>query len=141
MASCGFYHRGGGEVMAEIYPTKQVNSLRLLDRGKVIGLTGCSAVGNLSASSAKRQRNAVLVRIADCLKPLEFHVRIELWNARAIKEVPSLAPHNGPHNKSKTITVIKWKVNRLIMCTIHLLKMTAQDTAIEGKFQLFIILK
>jgi len=80
VVSYGFYPRGGGEVRAEIHPAKQVKALRLLKRGRVKGVTGCSAVGNLPFSIAERQRATALARIADCLKPLQCPIGIEVQN-------------------------------------------------------------
>ena len=56
----GFYPRGGGRMRAEIMPTAGLRPLNLLQRGKLLQITGCSAVSNLPETIAERQRTAVL---------------------------------------------------------------------------------
>lgn len=80
--SCGFYPRGGGKVRMDIHPAKKVKPLRLLERGRARGVSGCSAVGKLPLSIAERQRNAALARIADCLGPLGCPVKIEMQDVQ-----------------------------------------------------------
>jgi RNA 3'-terminal phosphate cyclase (ATP) len=81
--SFGFYPRGGGTVRADIYPVDQLRPLRILERGSVTGVAGCSAVGNLPLSIATRQRDAALSHITDRLGHLPWPVRIEPVNVPA----------------------------------------------------------
>ena len=53
----GWYPKGGGEVTFLINPVKKILSLNLLERGKLLKLSGISAVSNLPLSIAKRQRD------------------------------------------------------------------------------------
>jgi len=58
--SYGFYPKGGGRIRAEIFPAKEIKPLRIMERGQLIKLSGCSGVGNLHPSIAERQRNAFM---------------------------------------------------------------------------------
>jgi RNA 3'-terminal phosphate cyclase (ATP) len=58
--SYGFYPRGGGRIRAEIFPAGGFQSQNLTERGRLLRVTGCSAVGNLPISIAERQRMAAL---------------------------------------------------------------------------------
>jgi RNA 3'-terminal phosphate cyclase (ATP) len=58
--SYGFYPKGGGRVRADIFPAKNIKPLNIMERGRVLRLTGYSGVGNLPLSIAERQRNALL---------------------------------------------------------------------------------
>jgi len=82
--SYGFYPRGGGEIIADVYPTKRVDPLRLLDRGKITRAVGYSAVGNLPLSIAERQKDAVLTRISESLGPLPYRVSITILDVHAL---------------------------------------------------------
>lgn len=76
----GFYPKGGGKVRAEIAPAKEINPLRIMERGIISGLKGCSGVGTLPLSIAERQRNALLEKIHSQIKDLSSPVDIELLN-------------------------------------------------------------
>ncbi|RNC68573.1 MAG: RNA 3'-phosphate cyclase [Desulfuromonadales bacterium] len=80
ISSYGFYPRGGGEITAEIAPVQSVNPLRLMKRGRITGLTGYSAVGNLPFSIAERQKNAALATVHDHLHTIECPVQLEVQN-------------------------------------------------------------
>jgi len=56
----GFYPKGGGEVVCEIRPVKEIKNLNLAGRGKFLKLSGISAVANLPLSIADRQKNSAL---------------------------------------------------------------------------------
>lgn len=58
--SYGFYPRGGGRIRAEIFPAGSFKQPDLTNRGRLIRVTGCSAVGNLPMPIAERQRMAAL---------------------------------------------------------------------------------
>ncbi|EQB63174.1 MAG: RNA 3'-terminal phosphate cyclase [candidate division Zixibacteria bacterium RBG-1] len=57
---CGFYPKGGGEVVCEIQPVAEIKNLNLLERGKLLKLSGISAMANLPLSIADRQKNSAL---------------------------------------------------------------------------------
>jgi len=61
----GFYPRGGGVVMVKFFPTKQLKSIRLVERGEVKNIRGFSIVGKLPASVAQRQAKAVKKVLSD----------------------------------------------------------------------------
>ena len=52
----GFYPQGGGEVNIRAYPTQRLSGLTLENKGKLVKLTGVSAVANLPVSIAERQK-------------------------------------------------------------------------------------
>lgn len=57
----GFYPKGGGEVEYFIKPCKRpLDSIELLNRGRLIAVQGVSAVCNLPLDIAKRQRDAFM---------------------------------------------------------------------------------
>lgn len=76
----GWYPKGGGKVKAEIYPVKSLFPLNLIERGRLIGIRGFSAVSNLPLSIAERQK-AEGLRI---LKENSLEAGIELVNAPSI---------------------------------------------------------
>jgi RNA 3'-terminal phosphate cyclase (ATP) len=73
----GWYPKGGGEVTCSIQPAARFSGLQLIDRGKLIRLSGISAVSNLPDSIAERQRNQAM----NVLKPKRFSPQIELVQA------------------------------------------------------------
>jgi len=54
--SWGWYPRGGGTVTAQVMPAQERPPLSLADRGKLLGVSGISAVSNLPGHIAVRQR-------------------------------------------------------------------------------------
>lgn len=56
ISKCGFYPQGGGEVYIRTYPTQRLSGLTLENKGKLVNLTGVSAVANLPVSVAERQK-------------------------------------------------------------------------------------
>ncbi|BCG46653.1 RNA 3'-terminal phosphate cyclase [Citrifermentans bremense] len=56
----GFYPKGGGRVRCRLHPLSRPSPLSLTDRGRLLRITGCSAVGNLPLSIAERQRCSAL---------------------------------------------------------------------------------
>lgn len=56
----GFYPKGGGKISVEVFPSDGVKGLSLVDRGKIIEVSGISAVSSLPMSIADRQKNATL---------------------------------------------------------------------------------
>ena len=54
----GFYPRGGGKISVTLQPCRKVKAISLEERGDIVSVTGISAVGNLPASIADRQKSA-----------------------------------------------------------------------------------
>ncbi|MDR4507548.1 MAG: RNA 3'-phosphate cyclase [Candidatus Brocadiaceae bacterium] len=52
----GFYPRGGGEVFAKITARKHSLPLKIAERGRLLQVTGISAVSNLEMNIARRQQ-------------------------------------------------------------------------------------
>ncbi len=53
----GWYPIGGGKVTATVNPSKEFLPLEIAERGKLVRVTGISAVSNLPQDIAKRQRD------------------------------------------------------------------------------------
>ncbi len=60
IASWGWYPIGGGRVTARIEPLSAINPLLLLDRGRLLRISGISAISNLPEHIAIRQRDRAL---------------------------------------------------------------------------------
>jgi RNA 3'-terminal phosphate cyclase (ATP) len=52
----GFYPKGGGEVRLKVKPVKKLQGINLLERGKLVSVSGISAVANLPETIALRQK-------------------------------------------------------------------------------------
>ncbi len=76
----GWYPKGGGEVTLSIEPVKELQPLNLLERGKLLKLSGISAVSNLPLSIAGRQRDQAYKD----LKEKKFSPEIELVDAPSL---------------------------------------------------------
>jgi RNA 3'-phosphate cyclase len=74
LESAGFYPRGGGRVRAAVRPVTTLAPLRLTDRGPLKRIRGISAVANLSAEVAERQRRQALHKLGELSKISEFEV-------------------------------------------------------------------
>ncbi len=62
LGSCGFYPRGGGRISCRVHPLAAPSSLSLMERGRLLRVTGTAAVGNLPLAIAQRElRSAVSV--------------------------------------------------------------------------------
>lgn len=59
----GFYPQGDGVMRAEIRPAGKLQSLHLIQRGRLKGISGISAVANLDLTIAERQRAQALKRL------------------------------------------------------------------------------
>jgi len=79
--SYGFYPRGGGKIRAEIRPAGKILPLRTAERGKLLAVTGSSAVGRLPRSIAERQRKSVTEKIHSGFGEVGIGVGIELLEA------------------------------------------------------------
>lgn len=78
--SYGFYPRGGGRIRAEIFPAGGFQPMGLTDRGRLVRVTGCSAVGNLPMSIGERQRTAALEFIEARMTTIRFPMEVDLLN-------------------------------------------------------------
>jgi len=58
--SWGWYPIGGGQVSTRITPVRALQPLTLIDRGKLLRVTGISTVSNLPSHIASRQRDRAL---------------------------------------------------------------------------------
>jgi RNA 3'-terminal phosphate cyclase (ATP) len=76
----GWYPKGGGEVHCMIHPGEKLLPLNLTERGKLLNLTGVSAVSNLPASIAERQKNQAL----KILREKDFSPEIKILQAPSI---------------------------------------------------------
>lgn len=56
----GWYPIGGGKVVLTIQPGKELGPVMITGRGKLVGITGTSAVSNLPREIAERQRKQAL---------------------------------------------------------------------------------
>jgi RNA 3'-terminal phosphate cyclase (ATP) len=81
IVSYGFYPKGGGKVVAVIYPAKKIRPLRVTERGNLLRLTGVSGVGNLPLPIAERQKDALLRKFNSVMKSRMCTVDVELLNA------------------------------------------------------------
>lgn len=74
LESAGFYPRGGGRVRATVRPVTTLAPLRLTDRGPLKRIRGISAVANLTAEVAERQKRQALHKLGELSKACEFEV-------------------------------------------------------------------
>jgi len=75
--SCGFYPKGGGKVRCRVRPGA-LSALSVQERGKLLRVSGCSAVGNLPLSIAERERLSALAVLQEELGrdlPMEVETR------------------------------------------------------------------
>jgi RNA 3'-terminal phosphate cyclase (ATP) len=80
ISSWGFYPLGGGQVAARIAPMTALRPLMLLDRGKLLRVTGISAVSNLPDHIAVRQREQAIA----VLSKQDIDASIELLPAPSV---------------------------------------------------------
>ncbi len=74
MSRSGFYPRGGGILIAHVKPGGEIRPLILEARGKLLRVSGISAVGNLPVSIAERQKAQAEKRLAQCDVPCEIEL-------------------------------------------------------------------
>lgn len=74
LETAGFYPRGGGRVRAAVRPVTKLSPLRLMERGPLKRIRGISAVANLSAEVAERQRGQALHKLGELSKAAEFEI-------------------------------------------------------------------
>ena len=88
----GFYPKGGGDISVRIYPHKGIKGLTLTNRGEGMSVAGISAVANLPASIADRQKAAAEA----VLRPLPIQHEIKT------AEVPSFGQGTFVFLKAET---------------------------------------
>jgi len=76
----GFYPKGAGEVSFFIAPVEKISPLNLVERGKLLNLSGISAVANLPLSIAERQKNQATI----ILKGKGFFPQIQIVDAPSV---------------------------------------------------------
>jgi RNA 3'-terminal phosphate cyclase (ATP) len=74
----GFYPKGGGKIKVDIFPTEEINPIRIKERGEISYLIGSSGVGNLPLKIAERQKNATIKRIIE--SGINIPIKIDLLN-------------------------------------------------------------
>lgn len=80
----GWYPKGRGRAVIEIYPASEIKPVALTDRGALKRIYGISAVSHLPSQIALRQRDQALKRIGE---ELELDVKIEV-----LSNMPSTGP-------------------------------------------------
>jgi RNA 3'-phosphate cyclase len=79
LQAAGFYPQGGGRINTIIRPATTIAPLNLVQRGKLIRITGISAVANLSLEIAERQKRQALGRLVSISGKLDRpEIRIRL---------------------------------------------------------------
>jgi RNA 3'-terminal phosphate cyclase (ATP) len=75
--SCGFYPKGGGKVRCGVEPASSISPLALVERGRLVRITGTAVVGNLVRSIAERESEAALGQLRGELGavPMEVSIR------------------------------------------------------------------
>ncbi len=74
LGAAGFYPRGGGHVLATVWPISRLSPLCLTNRGPLKTIRGISAVANLDLSVAERQKIQTLKRLSNLPAPVEIAI-------------------------------------------------------------------
>jgi len=80
LMAAGYYPKGGGRINTTIRPAQSLKPLTLTSRGKLVRITGLSAVSNLSRDIAERQKRQALGRLLAASSNLgqpEVHIKID----------------------------------------------------------------
>lgn len=78
LESCGFYPKGGGRVRCRVEPASSLAPLQAEERGRLLRIDGCSAVGNLPRGIAERQAHSARNHLASVLGnelPIEIEIQ------------------------------------------------------------------
>ena len=67
LESCGFYPKGGGRVHCRVEPAPHLSPISVEERGRLLGISGYSAVGNLPVTIAFRQWQSARSRLREAL--------------------------------------------------------------------------
>lgn len=86
----GHYPKGGGEIRAEIKPTREFDPLSLSDRGDVVSLSGRSHCVRLPGHIAKRQAESAVEELEEAGYSAE--IETEFYSK---SEDPHLSPGSG----------------------------------------------
>ena len=77
----GFYPQGGGRIDAIIRPVEFIQALSMVERGKLLKISGISAVANLDSSIAERQKRQAIQRMQSFLKEYgNPEIRIKIFD-------------------------------------------------------------
>lgn len=74
LETAGFYPRGGGRVRAVVEPSSTFAPLRVTDRGPLKRIRGISAVANLHAAVAERQKQRAVERLREVSDSIEIEM-------------------------------------------------------------------
>ncbi len=78
----GWYPKGGGEIVCQVKAAEQIKPLNLMERGKLLDLSGLSAVSNLPLSIAQRQKEEA----EKVLREDKFDLNTEILDAPSISK-------------------------------------------------------
>ena len=85
LEQAGYYPKGGGRINSTIRPAVEINSIDLLNRGRLKRITGISAVSNLPTSIAERQKRQAQLRLLKLpWKGNNPNIRIKIERLRSI---------------------------------------------------------
>lgn len=73
--TAGFYPQGGGRIQAITYPASSIAPLNLTERGRLIAISGHSAVANLDMSIANRQKQRAIQRLTAMNLPVAPRIK------------------------------------------------------------------
>jgi RNA 3'-terminal phosphate cyclase (ATP) len=78
LQQAGFYPQGGGRITSTIRPAHAIRPLQLIQRGKLVRIAGISAIANLPASIAERQKRQAVQRLMKSVSEAPTEIRIEI---------------------------------------------------------------
>jgi len=78
----GFYPKGGGLIRAEIEPARNIKTIKLIERGRLLKIRGLSCVANLPLSIAERQKEGFIRTISNAL-PSKPDIDIEILSVKS----------------------------------------------------------
>jgi len=76
----GWYPRGGGEIICQINPAQKIESLNLMERGRLLKLSGLSTVSKLPLTIAQRQKREAEI----ILEKMKYQLETEIEDVPAI---------------------------------------------------------
>jgi len=80
----GWYPKGGGIIKAHIIPIRKLSPISLLDKGKLLKLSGNAIISNLPKHIAEREKKQCLKRILEFNPALEKDMKIDIIEAPSI---------------------------------------------------------